>query len=170
MNSIAINFVDCAIIVLYLIFIIWWGLRNGKSSDAGSYFLAGRTMPWWIVGLSLFAASISSTTLIGQSGDAYHTGVAVFNYNLTGVVEMVFFATFLLPLYIGSGIFTIPEFLERRFDKRSRYYFSGICIVGLSQSFSSSQPSSTQAERYTFWSAIILTLSLTPLENLKLSG
>ena len=60
MNSIAINFVDCAIIVLYLIFIIWWGLRNGKSSDAGSYFLAGRTMPWWIVGLSLFAASISS--------------------------------------------------------------------------------------------------------------
>ena len=63
MNSIAINFVDCAIIVLYLIFIIWWGLRNGKSSDAGSYFLAGRTMPWWIVGLSLFAASISSTTL-----------------------------------------------------------------------------------------------------------
>ena len=130
MNSIAINFVDCAIIILYLIFIIWWGLRNGKSSDAGSYFLAGRTMPWWIVGLSLFAASISSTTLIGQSGDAYHTGVAVFNYNLTGVVVMVFFATFLLPLYIRSGIFTIPEFLERRFDKRSRYYFSGICIVG----------------------------------------
>ena len=109
MNSIAINFVDCAIIVLYLIFIIWWGLRNGKSSDAGSYFLAGRTMPWWIVGLSLFAASISSTTLIGQSGDAYHTGVAVFNYNLTGVVVMVFFATFLLPLYIRSGIFTIPS-------------------------------------------------------------
>ncbi len=66
-------------------------------------------MPWWIVGLSLFAASISSTTLIGQSGDAYHTGVAVFNYNLTGVVVMVFFATFLLPLYIRSGIFTIPR-------------------------------------------------------------
>lgn len=130
MNSITIDFIDCAIIVLYLVFIIWWGLRNGKSSDAGSYFLAGRTMPWWIVGLSLFAASISSTTLIGQSGDAYHTGVAVFNYNLTGVVVMVFFATFLLPLYIRSGIFTIPEFLERRFDKRSRYYFSGICIVG----------------------------------------
>ena len=54
----------------------------------------------------------------------------MFNYNLTGVVVMVFFATFLLPLYIRSGIFTIPEFLERRFDKRSRYYFSGICIVG----------------------------------------
>lgn len=130
MDSTAVGFWDCAIIIVYLAFIIWWGLRHGKSHDAGSYFLAGRSMPWWVVGLSLFAASISSTTLIGQSGDAYHTGIAVFNYNLTGVLVMVFFATFILPLYIKSGIFTIPEFLEKRFDKRSRYYFSGICIVG----------------------------------------
>ncbi len=130
MNSITISFWDCAIIVVYLVFIVWWGLKHGKSGDAGSYFLAGKSMPWWIIGLSMFAASISSTTLIGQSGDAYHTGVAVFNYNLTGVVVMVFFATFLLPLYIRSGIFTIPEFLEKRFDKRSRYYFSGISIIG----------------------------------------
>ena len=130
MGAISIGWIDICIVVLYLIFIIWWGLRHGKSSDAGSYFLAGRSMPWWIVGLSLFAASISSTTLIGQCGDAYDTGVAVFNYNLTGVVVMVFFATFLLPLYIKSGIFTIPEFLQKRFDKRSRYYFSAICIIG----------------------------------------
>lgn len=113
-----------------MIAIVWWGLRNGKSSDSQSYFLAGRSMPWWIVGLSLFAASISSTTLIGQSGDSYATGLAVFNYNLTGVLVMVFFALFLLPLYIKSRIFTIPEFLEKRFDSRSRYYFSGICIIG----------------------------------------
>ncbi|MCR5548909.1 MAG: sodium/solute symporter [Bacteroidales bacterium] len=130
MESISISVIDAIIIVVYLVFIIWWGLRHGKSSDAGSYFLAGRTMPWWVVGLSLFAASISSTTLIGQSGDSYSTGIAVFNYNLTGVVVMVFFATFLLPLYIKSKIFTIPEFLEKRFDKRSRYYFSAICIIG----------------------------------------
>ncbi len=130
MGTVTISPVDLVIIGLYLVIIIWWGLRHGKSSDAGSYFLAGRSMSWWVVGLSLFAASISSTTLIGQSGDAYHTGLAVFNYNLIGVVVMVFFATFLLPLYIKSGIFTIPEFLEKRFDKRSRYYFSAICIIG----------------------------------------
>ena len=93
MGSISIGWMDVAIIVLYLVFIVWWGLRHGKSGDAGSYFLAGRSMPWWVVGLSLFAASISSTTLIGQCGDAYDTGVAVFNYNLTGVLVMVFFAT-----------------------------------------------------------------------------
>jgi len=130
MENFSISTVDLVIVVLYIIFIIWWGLKNGKSSDSQSYFLAGRSMPWWIVGLSLFAASISSTTLIGQSGDAYDTGLAVFNYNLTGIVVMVFFAVFLLPLYIRSKVFTIPEFLEKRFDKRSRFYFSAICIIG----------------------------------------
>lgn len=130
MENFSISTIDLVIVVLYILFIIWWGLKNGKSSDSQSYFLAGRSMPWWIVGLSLFAASISSTTLIGQSGDAYDTGLAVFNYNLTGIVVMVFFAIFLLPLYIRSKVFTIPEFLEKRFDKRSRFYFSGICILG----------------------------------------
>ena len=124
------SWIDIFIVVCYMIAIVWWGLRNGRSSDSQSYFLAGRSMPWWVVGLSLFAASISSTTLIGQSGDSYATGLAVFNYNLTGVLVMVFFALFLLPLYIKSQIFTIPEFLEKRFDSRSRYYFSGICIIG----------------------------------------
>lgn len=131
MDGFSIGLADIAVIVLYIVFITWWGLRHGRSKDAGSYFLAGRTMPWWVVGLSLFAASISSTTLIGQSGDAYDTGIAVFNYNLTGgVFVMVFFAVFLLPLYIRSGIFTIPEFLEKRYDKRSRYYFSAVSIIG----------------------------------------
>ncbi|MDY0104579.1 MAG: sodium/solute symporter [Lentimicrobium sp.] len=130
MPNVNIHILDIIIVAVYLIFVIWWGLRHGKSSDSQSYFLAGRTMPWWVIGLSLFAASISSTTLIGQSGDAYHTGLAVFNYSLVGIVVMVFFAVFFLPLYINSKIFTIPEFLEKRFDKRSRYYFSAICIIG----------------------------------------
>ena len=88
MESLNISAIDIAIIAVYLVFIIWWGLRHGKSQNAGSYFLAGRSMPWWIIGLSLFAASISSTTLIGQTGDAYDTGIAVFNYNLTGVLVL----------------------------------------------------------------------------------
>lgn len=130
MEHFQISILDVTVIGLYLVFIIWWGLKNGKSTDSQSYFLAGRSMSWWVVGLSLFAASISSTTLIGQAGDAYHTGIGVFNYNLTGVLVMVFFAVCILPLYIKSKIFTIPEFLEKRFDKRSRYYFSAICIIG----------------------------------------
>ncbi len=130
METFTISVLDLSIVFIYLLLIIWWGLKNGKSSDSQSYFLAGRSMSWKVVGLSLFAASISSTTLIGQSGDAYHTGIAVFNYNLTGIIVMVFFAIFLLPLYLKSAVFTIPEFLEKRFDHRSRYYFSAICIIG----------------------------------------
>lgn len=122
--------IDIIIVAAFIIFIVWWAMRHGKSSDSQSYFLAARNMKWWVIGLSLFAASISSSTLIGNSGDAYATGIAVFNYNLVSVVVMVFFAWFFLPFYIKSGIFTMPEFLGRRFDQRSRYYFSFICIVG----------------------------------------
>lgn len=115
---------------VFIVGIIWWALRNGKSSDSTSYFLAGRGMTWPVIGLSLFAASVSSSTLMGHSGEGFITGIAVFNYNWISVLVMVFFALFFLPFYIKSGIFTMPEFLEKRFDKRSRYYFSFITIFG----------------------------------------
>lgn len=120
--------IDLVIIALYFVFIVLIGLRYRKSQDAESYFLAGRNMTWPIIGFSMFATSISSSTLIGHSGDAYSTGIAVFNYNLISIVVMVFFAWFFLPFYIKTRIFTLPEFLERRFDKRSKYYFSAITI------------------------------------------
>lgn len=125
-----ISTIDITIIAVFIVGIIWWALRNGKSSDSESYFLAGRNMTWPVVGLSLFAASVSSSTLMGHSGEGFITGIAVFNYNWISVLVMVFFALFFLPFYIKSGIFTMPEFLEKRFDKRSRYYFSFITIFG----------------------------------------
>ena len=120
---------DLVIIVLYFVFIVYAGLRYRKTSDSESYFLAGRSMTWPVIGFSMFAASISSSTLIGQAGDAYSTGIAVVNYNLMSIFVMIIFAWFFLPFYIKSRIFTLPEFLERRFDVRSRYYFSGITIL-----------------------------------------
>lgn len=120
---------DLVIIALYFVFIVYAGLRYRKTSDSESYFLAGRSMTWPVIGFSMFAASISSSTLIGQAGDAYSTGIAVFNYNLMSIFVMIIFAWFFLPFYIKSRIFTLPEFLERRFDVRSRYYFSGITIL-----------------------------------------
>jgi SSS family solute:Na+ symporter len=125
-----ISIIDITILVVFLAGIIWWALKNGKSSDSDSYFLAGRSMTWPVIGLSLFAASVSSSTLMGHSGEGFISGIAVFNYNWISVLVMVFFALFFLPFYIKSGIFTIPEFLERRFDKKSKYYFSFITIFG----------------------------------------
>lgn len=126
----SIQSTDIIIILLFLTFIIWWALRHRNTSDSASYFLAGKSTTWPMIGLSLFAASISSSTLIGHSGEGFISGIAVFNYNLMAVFVMIFFAMFFLPFYIKSGIFTIPEFLGRRFDARSRLYFSFITIIG----------------------------------------
>ncbi len=125
-----LHLADISILVIFLIGIVWYALKQGKSSDSTSYFLAGRSMTWPVVGLSLFAASVSSSTLMGHSGEGFISGIAVFNYNWISVLVMVFFALFFLPFYIRSGIFTMPEFLERRFDQRSRIYFSFITIFG----------------------------------------
>ena len=130
MTDFGISIIDIAILVVFIIGIVWWAMRNGQSSDSSEYFLAGRSMTWPAVGLSLFAASVSSSTLMGHSGEGFISGIAVYNYNWISVLVMVFFALFFLPFYIKSGIFTMPEFLERRFDRRSRYYFSFITIFG----------------------------------------
>lgn len=124
-----LSWADIVIIILYFLFIVYLGVKYSKSKDENSYFLAGRGTGWGVIGFSLFAASISSSTLIGQAGDAYSTGIAVFNYNLISVLVMIFFAWYILPFYIKTKIFTIPEFLEKRFNVASRYYFSAITII-----------------------------------------
>jgi len=125
-----LSFIDISVIVIYLTGIIWWGLRNARNKSSAEYFLAGRSMGWVMVGLSLFSASISTSTLIGHSGATFKYGLVIFNYNLVSVLVLVFFAWIFLPFYIKSGIYTMPEFLERRFDSRSKYYFSTISILG----------------------------------------
>lgn len=130
MDEIGLNGIDFAIIVVYLIGIIWYGIKKGKQQTSEDYFLAGRNMIWPVVGISLFAANIGSNTLIGLTSDAFQTNVAVYNYEWMAAVVLVFFAIFFLPFYLKSKVYTMPEFIERRFDSRSRYLFSGITIIG----------------------------------------
>ena len=125
-----IGYVDIGIMVLYAITMIWYGLRHAKRENSEDYFLAGRNMIWPIVGISLFAANISSTTLVGLAGDAYSSGISVYNYEWYAVVILIFFSIFFLPFYLNSGVYTMPEFLERRYDARSRYYFSFTTLIG----------------------------------------
>lgn len=121
----ALHPLDLALIGLYGIVVIWIGWRlAGRHHTAEDYFLAGRGMLWPLIGLSLFASNISSTTLIGLAGDAYHTGISVFNYEWMASVVLVFFAVFILPFVLRAQVFTLPEFLERRYDGRVRIYFS----------------------------------------------
>lgn len=130
MGNLSLGTIDIVILVVYLVGIIWYGIRKGRRDSSEDYFLAGRNMTWPIVGLSLLAANLGSNTLIGLSADAFQTNTAVYNYEWMAAVVLVFFAVFFMPFYLKSKVYTMPEFLERRYDARSRYYFSAITIVG----------------------------------------
>ena len=117
--------IDITIVGIYIVFVVWFGFRIGKKhKSAEDYFLAGRSMIWPFIGISLFASNISSTTLIGLAGDAYSTGISVYNYEWFATVILVFFVIFILPFVLKSQVYTIPEYLERRYDSRARTYFS----------------------------------------------
>ncbi len=125
-----LSYIDITVIVVYLIGIIIYGISKSKRGSSEDYFLGGRTMTWPIVGIALFSANISSSTLVGLASDGFQTNVNVYNYEWFAVVVLIFFAIFFLPFYLRSGVYTMPEFLERRYDSRSRYYFSFITVVG----------------------------------------
>jgi SSS family solute:Na+ symporter len=125
--------IDILMVAAYVVVIVWLGFhfaRRTKTTD--DYFLAGRSLTWWLIVFSLLASNMSSATLIGLSGEAYADGrgIAAYNYEWMAAVVLVFFIVFFLPFYLRSRIYTMPEFLEKRFDARSRYYFSGMTILG----------------------------------------
>ncbi|GJM33294.1 MAG: sodium/glucose cotransporter 2 [Saprospiraceae bacterium] len=130
METFQLNAIDIGIMITYGVLIIAYGLYHAKRKNSEEYFLAGRNMTWPIVGISLFAANISSSTLVGLASSAYETNTHVYNYEWFAVVVLIFFAIFFLPFYLQSRVYTMPEFLERRYDSRSRYYFSFITIIG----------------------------------------
>lgn len=121
---------DFIVIGVYFLGIILYGITQAKSKSSEDYFLGGRDLTWPVVGISLFAANISSSTLIGLAGSAYLLDMTVYNYEWYAVLVLVFFAIFFLPFYLKSKVYTMPEFMEKRYDARSRYYFSFITVVG----------------------------------------
>lgn len=129
MEASAITSLDLSIIAGYFLVLIGIAVWVGRQVKTGEdLFLAGRSLGWGVIGVSLFASNISSTTLIGLTGDAYRTGIAVANYEWMAGLVLVFMAFFLVPFYIRTRITTVPEFLEKRFSRGSRLYFSAITI------------------------------------------
>ena len=120
---------DLIMVALYVVFIVTLGFYFAKRTETtDDYFLAGRTLTWWLIGFSLFASNVSSSTLVGLSSAAYGSGISVYNYEWMAALILVVFVFFFLPFYLRSRIYTMPEFLEKRFDERSRYYFSALMI------------------------------------------
>jgi len=104
-------------------FALWVGLR-GKNENAKDYFLASSSLPWWAVGGSLIASNISTEQILGMNGSGYVMGLAIGAYELLAALTLILVAKFMLPIFLKKGIYTMPQFLEERFDKRVRTIMS----------------------------------------------
>jgi SSS family solute:Na+ symporter len=121
---------DWLMIALYfgvLLGVGWWVVRRGKDT-AADYFLAGRNLGWWIIGASIFASNIGSEHIVGLAGSGAKDGVAMAHYELHAWCLLVLAWVF-VPFYARSLVFTMPEFLERRFCTKSRYVLSVVSLL-----------------------------------------
>jgi SSS family solute:Na+ symporter len=127
-----LGWIDYTIIVAYFIGVLAHGVYvSRKNESADDYFLAGGTLPWWLIGFSLYASNMSGSSFVGLMGAAYNSGIAVYNYEWTAVVVLIFFAVIMLPRYLNSGFYTVPEFLSARFDNRPRMAFSIFTLIAI---------------------------------------
>ena len=125
------TFLDSLILVTYLIIVLSLGFYySGKrDKNVNDYFLGGKTLGWFTIGLSIFATNISSEHFIGLAGSGASRGLVVGQFELMAIFILVILGWFLAPIYMKSGVLTTPEFLEKRFDKRVRKFFATISVA-----------------------------------------
>ncbi|WP_215223329.1 sodium/sugar symporter [Echinicola shivajiensis] len=119
------NTLDLIVFVAYCLLIITMGLvvsreKKGHVKDSKDYFLASKALPWWAVGASLIASNISAEQFIGMSGSGFALGLAISTYEWMAAATLIVVAIFFLPIYLKEGIYTMPQFLNRRYDGRVR--------------------------------------------------
>jgi solute:Na+ symporter, SSS family len=115
------HWLDWAIVAAYLIYIVYDGLRlTKKSNEVEGYFLANRSLPWWAVGLSVMATQMSAITLVGTTGQAYADGMRFIQFYFGLPIAMVILCVTVVPFFYRAKVYTAYEYLERRFDAKTR--------------------------------------------------
>jgi SSS family solute:Na+ symporter len=126
-----VSWIDWAIVVAYLLWIVIDGIRRSKNTNkVEGYFLANRSLPWWAVGLSVMATQISAITLVGTTGQAYATGLRFVQFYFGLPIAMVILSLTVVPFFTRARVYTAYEYLERRFDVRTRTATSLLFLVG----------------------------------------
>jgi len=129
-----LEFLDWFIIAAYFVVVFavafWSGRGRASHGDSGDYFLAGRNIGWFVVGASLFASNIGSEHLVGLAGTGAASGLAVAQFEVLAALILILLGWFFVPFYIRSGVFTMPEFLERRYSAGARWYLAVVSIAG----------------------------------------
>ncbi|MEN8124682.1 MAG: sodium/sugar symporter [Bacteroidota bacterium] len=115
------GFWDYIIFIVYALLILSVGLwvsrdKKGHQKNAEDYFLASKSLPWWAIGASLIAANISAEQFIGMSGSGFALGLAIASYEWMGAITLIIVGKYFLPIFIEKGLYTIPEFVEKRFS------------------------------------------------------
>jgi SSS family solute:Na+ symporter len=125
---------DWVLIVLYFAVVFgvafWATRREATRATSSGYFLAGRNVGWFVIGASLFASNIGSEHLVGLAGSGAAGGVAVGQFEILASLILLLLGWLFVPFYLKSGVFTMPEFLERRYSAGARWYLAVISIVG----------------------------------------
>ena len=126
---------EIGIVAAYLIatfgLALYLGRRGAERDSVAGYFLAGRALPWYLIGLSFYASNMSGASFVGLVGAAYGQGLSVFHYEWTAALVLVVFAVFILPVFLRRRLFTVPEYLEHRFDRRARTTYSVFTLLTL---------------------------------------
>jgi SSS family solute:Na+ symporter len=117
--------IDIIIFVAYCLLIVGIGLwvsreKKGHEKNSSDYFLASKSLPWWAIGTSLIASNISAEQFIGMSGSGYAIGLGIATYEWMAAITLLVVAKWFLPVFLEKGIYTMPQFLEIRFDSRVR--------------------------------------------------
>ncbi|MES2454248.1 MAG: sodium:solute symporter [Bacteroidota bacterium] len=127
---------DLSISIFYILAILaiglWTGIRHrrrSKANEAGEYFLAGKSLKWPAIGLALFATNISTVHLVSLAQSGFDSGLLNGNFEWMAAFTLVLLALFFVPFYIKSGVSTLPDFLERRYDRHSRDWLAFVSVV-----------------------------------------
>ena len=131
-GNVSLHLVDLSVFVLYMVATValgFWVARKGKQTTQ-SYFLGNKTIPWFVVGSSMVAADISSEQFISNVSIAYKEGIvpAAADWNAWIIYSLLILI--FLPYYVRTGIYTMPEFLERRYNSACRYIFAVASVIG----------------------------------------
>ena len=119
--EIGFSLIDYIVFIGYALLIISIGLyvsrkKKGHERNAEDYFLAGKSLPWWAVGASLIAANISAEQMIGMSGSGMAIGLAIASYEWMAAITLIIVGKYFLPIFIEKGLYTIPQFIEKRYS------------------------------------------------------
>ncbi len=122
---ISLSTIDLVIFGVYILIIIFVGIyvsreKKGHVKDSTDYFLASKSLPWWAIGASLIASNISAEQFVGMQGSGFAMGLAISTYEWMAAATLILVAIFFLPVFLEKQIYTMPQFLEKRFDARVR--------------------------------------------------